>query len=321
MAVDFGLGLPFPGPLKGKPVGHWMEDLNALLPGLEGKFRSLWVTDHFFWLDDPTYEAWTVMSYLAAQFPGYEVGPMVLGQSYRNPGLLAKMAATLQCMSNGRFIMGIGAGWKEDEYVAYNYPFPRVGVRMGELIDTLEIMKRLWTEPGKVTYQGRHYQVIDAWCEPKPTPPPPILIGAKGEQMLKIVARYADWWNISDASLALYTEKLNVLKRHCESIGRDPSTIRWTWFGRVAVARTEAEAQARGRRIFPGENMAELPARGRDIYTKENAFVGTPSQIVELMLPFVDLGVDYFMIEVIDPTNPDVMGMVAEEILPKVSKT
>lgn len=321
MTVDFGLGLPFPGPRRGAPVKHWMDDLDTLLPSLEGKFRSLWITDHFFWLDDPTYEAWTVMSYLAAHFPRYEVGPMVLGQSYRNPALLAKMAATLQCMSEGRFIMGIGAGWKEDEYKAYNYPFPSVGKRMGELINTLEIFKRLWTQPGQVTYQGKHYQVIDAWCEPKPVPPPPILIGAKGEQMLKIVARYADWWNASDANIALYTEKLNILKRHCADIGRDPNSIRWTWFGRLAVGKTEAEAVARGRRIFPGEDLSELPARGRDIYTRDNAFVGTPSQIVELMRPFVELGVDYFMVEVLDPMNPEVMGMVAEDILPKVHRT
>src|SRR5690606_26754605 len=133
---------------------QWLTDLEICVPQLAGHFRSLWMTDHFFWEGSPTLEAWTVLPFLAAKFTHYEVGPMVLGQSYRNPALLALMAASLQTLSNGRFVMGIGAGWKEDEYRAYGYPYPSPGVRLEQLEETLEIFKRLWTEPGKVTYQG-----------------------------------------------------------------------------------------------------------------------------------------------------------------------
>src|SRR3954462_3255092 len=174
MAVDFGLALT-PGSRKGQAGTQWLGELDGSLTPLVGSIRSLWMSDHFAWGDAPTHEAWTVMSYLAARWPQFEVASGVLGQSYRNPALLAKMGATLQILSRGRFIMGIGAGWKEDEYVSYGYPFPSAKIRMEQLDDALEIMKRLWTEPGKVTYQGKHYQVVDAYCEPKPIPVPPIV--------------------------------------------------------------------------------------------------------------------------------------------------
>jgi alkanesulfonate monooxygenase SsuD/methylene tetrahydromethanopterin reductase-like flavin-dependent oxidoreductase (luciferase family) len=302
MAVDFGLGMLW-GPPKGVRPQQWMENLDVSLPRLAGHFKSLWMTDHFFWNGDPTYEAWTVLSYMAAKWPQFDIGPMVLGQSYRNPALLAKMAATLQVLSNGRFIMGIGAGWKEDEYHAYDYPFPRAGIRMEQLIETLEIMKRLWTEPGKVTYEGKHYKVVDAWCEPKPDPIPTIMIGGGGNKTIVISARYADWWNHSDANYEVMKERLAVVDQACEEIGRDPATLRRTWFGRLAVGKTEAEAIA----LSKGE------------YTKENAFVGTALEVVELMQPFVsELGVDYFMLEVLGLPDEWVIETVINEVLPKV---
>ena len=303
MTIDFGLGLLF-GPPPGQ-LNKWLDDLDASLPLLEGHFRSLWMTDHFFWEGKPTYEAMTVLSFLAGRFPAYEVGPMVLGQSYRNPAMLALMAATLQTLSGGRFIMGIGAGWKEDEYRAYNYPFPRAGIRLGELVDTIEIFKRLWTEGGQVTYQGKHYQVTDAWCDPKPDPIPPIMVGGRGNKMLRITAEHADWWNLPDSNIEHYTERLNVLKKHCDDVGREISTLRLTWFGRLAIGKTQAEAEAL--------------AVSRELkYSTDNAFVGTPEQIAQQMGEFIEVGVDYFMIDVIGLPNPDVINLVTQELLPKV---
>src|SRR5579859_3504093 len=134
MSIEFGLALPA-GPAKGQ-IDAYLTDLDKGLPLLGDRFKSLWMTDHFVRGDQPTYEAWTVMAYLAARYPHYEIGPMVLGQSYRNPALLAKMAATLSALCQGRFIMGIGAGWKEDEYHAYNFEFPSAGTRIDQLEDT-----------------------------------------------------------------------------------------------------------------------------------------------------------------------------------------
>jgi alkanesulfonate monooxygenase SsuD/methylene tetrahydromethanopterin reductase-like flavin-dependent oxidoreductase (luciferase family) len=305
MAVDFGLGL-LAGPPKGQP-NQWMGDLETCLPQLEGHFRSLWMTDHFFWDGDPTFEAMTVLSYIAARFPSFDIGPMVLGQSYRNPATLALMASTLQTLSKGRFIMAIGAGWKEDEYRAYNYPYPRAGIRIEELEDTLIILKKLWTEPGKVTYKGKQYQVVDAWCEPKPDPIPPIMVGGAGDKTMALAAKYADWWNLPDSGLERFTDRLNVLKAHCETIGRDISTLRLTWFGRIAIGKTQAEA--------------EMYANSRPMkYTTENAFVGTPDQIAEQMQAFIDLGVDYFMVDVIGLPDPNIIRLTIEELIPKVNR-
>ncbi len=296
MPVEFGLSLPA-GPPKGQ-IDKWLTDLDAVVPRIKGHFSGLWMTDHFFWDGEPTYEAWTVLSFLAGRYPDFELGPVVLGQSYRNPALLAKMAATLQTLSGGRFIMGIGAGWKEDEYRAYGYPYPRPGIRVAQLEDTLVIMTRLWTEPGQVSYQGAHYQITDAYCEPKPDPVPPIIVGGGGRKTMRLAVRFGDGWNIPDASYDTYRDRLAILHGHCEELGRDPASIRKGWFGRLVVGRTEAEARARGGR-----------------WMSDNAFAGTPDQVLAAMQRFVALGCEHFIVEVLDIDRPEVLGMVLEEVV------
>ena len=302
--VDFGLGL-----LHGPPRGaneRFITEMAETLDQLKGYFRSIWMTDHFFWDGAPTYEAWTVMSYLAARFPDFEVGPMVLGQSYRNPATLALMAATLQALSGGKFIMGIGAGWKEDEYRAYNYPYPSPSIRVQQLEETLIILKKMWEEPGQVSYQGRHYAIKEAWCEPKPEPKIPILVGGGGYTTMKHAAKYADIWNLPDKPLGPYVERLNILRRHCEDIDRDPASLRCSWFGRVSLGRTEAEAKARG-------------LSREDKWTPENAFVGTPQSVAEQMNGFVEVGCDYFMVDIIGSPDEDVIGMFTQELIPALN--
>jgi len=299
MPVDFGLVLPA-GPAKGH-INQWMDDLDACIPQLGDSFKSLWMTDHFMWDDEPTYEAWTVLAYMAARWPQFPVGPTVLGQSYRNPALLAKMAATLQTLTGGRFIMGIGAGWKEDEYHAYNFPYPSPGARVEQLEDTLEIMKRLWTTPGNVTYHGKHYQIVDAYCEPKPDPLPIIMVGGGGNKTIKLAVRYGDWWNLPDANFAKYKDRFDVVKATCVDIGRNLSTLRLTWFGRLCIGRTDEEIKRRAGK-----------------WTPQRAFVGTPQQVVEQLKPFIDLGVDYFMVEVLGLSEPGVIDMLKGEVLAKL---
>lgn len=307
MTVDFGFAL-----VEAHPKSHltkWMDDLDALLPQFVGHFQSLWMTDHFFWGEQFAYECWTVLSYLAAKWPTFDVGPMVLGQNYRNPAALAKMAATLQIFSGGRLIVGLGAGWKEDEYRAYNYEYPPLPVRIEQLEDSFEIIKRLWTQPGKVTYHGKHYRIDDAILEPKPDPLPPLLFGGGGKKTTLIAAKHCDWWNYPDANISLYKEKMALIHQHCESIGRDPASIRKTWFGRLVTGATQSEIEA----------LASSQANRK--YTTANAFVGTPAQIVEQMQEFVDAGVSYFMIDILGLPSAEIQGMVVEEILPKVKRS
>lgn len=305
MPVDFCLALVESHPKS--DLNYWMNNLEQLVPHLEGKFKSLWMTDHLFWNEDFAYEVWTVLSYLAAKFPAFDVGPMVLGQNYRNPALVAKMASTLQQFSHGRFIMGLGAGWKEDEYRGYGYELPSAKVRLEQLDDAIEIMKRLWTQPGKVSYQGKHYHIQDAILEPKPVPVPPICVGVKGDNALKIVAKQADWWNVSDVNIRVFKDRSALLDRYCAEIGRDPKSIRRTWFGRVVTGRTESEIQRLA-------NSWKMP------FTTENAFVGTPAQIVEQMAEFVAAGCDYFMIDILGLPDQTILYMVLDEIVPAVRK-
>jgi hypothetical protein len=252
MAIDFGLSVPA-GPPAGQ-TARWLRDLDVIVPRLAGYFRGLWMTDHFFWEEAPTYEAWTVLSVLADRYPTFEIGPIVLGQGYRNPALMAKMAATLQALSGGRFVMGIGAGWKEDEYHAYGYPYPRPGIRVSQLEDTLEIFKRLWTQPGKVSYQGKHYHIKDAYCEPKPDPVPPLLVGGGGDRTTLLAARFADWWNIPDAGWPKYSDRLRVVREHCVTIGATrPACARrgsggWRW---ASPRRKRGSVAGAGRRTTP----------------------------------------------------------------------
>ncbi len=300
MKIEFGLVLPS-GPRKDH-VETWLDDLDSHIPGLERAFASLWMTDHFCRDEIPVYEAWTVMAFAAARWPQFSIGPMVLGQSYRNPALLAKMGATLQSLSQGRFIMAIGAGWKEDEYHAYGYPFPPASTRIEQLGETLEIVRRMWNEPGPVTYQGKHYRITDAYCEPRPDPAPTLIVGGGGRKTMKLAVEYADWWNLPDADAMQCEQRVTILHKLCAEAGRDPNSLRITWFGRLAVA----------------DSLAAAKALSGGRWTQENAIVGTPAQVIEQIEAFKAAGVSYFMVEVLGLTDPATRARVLEQVLPRV---
>jgi len=254
------------------------------------------MTDHFFWGDSPTHEAWTAVTYLAALLPDFDLGTLVLGQGYRNPALLAKMAATLQWLSGGRLILGLGAGWKEDEYHAYGYDFPPASARIVQLEEALIIIKRLWYDKNPVSYYGRHYRIVDAYCEPQPNPIPPLMVGGGGRKTLRVTAQHANWWNYSGKTPQLYREKVNQLHERCEYIGRHPSEIRLTWLGKLAVGRNSADLN----RIDPAD---DAPLRG------------TPDQVVEQISHFMELGVETFIFELPDLGDTDRVQMIAEKVL------
>ena len=172
-------------------------------------------------------ECWTTLAFLAARYPEMTWGTIVMAQSYRNPALLAKMTATLCDLIPGKVIFGIGAGWKEDEYLGYGYDFPAPAVRIRQMEEAIEIAKRLWSEDDvtMASWAGTYYRVEHAFCDPKPDPLPPIMIGGSGEQLtLRIVATHADWWNGMGAP-ETFARKCEVLKRHCDAVGRDYDAI------------------------------------------------------------------------------------------------
>jgi alkanesulfonate monooxygenase SsuD/methylene tetrahydromethanopterin reductase-like flavin-dependent oxidoreductase (luciferase family) len=307
--IEFGWRVPA-FPVDGSKSTEFVQQIMDNLRQIQGKFDSAWVADHFIpWAnfqsdETDTLECLTAINYLAGAFPQLDFGTIVLCQSYRNPALLAKMTATLQLLSGGRFILGIGAGWKADEYRAYNYEFPKPAVRIRQLEETVEIVKLLWKD-APASYEGNHYKIENAYCEPKPDPLPPIMIGGGGEQLtLRVVAKHADWWNFPGGTLENYKHKLDVLRGHCDAVGRDYEEIRKTWAcEQVAVAATEEEAE----RI-----AAASPFSGN------NLLVGTPEQVAEGLRSFTEVGVTYFILRFCDFPRNEGLLRFAEEVMPLV---
>lgn len=193
-------------------------------------YDTAWVFDHFLPIfSDPTgpcLEGWTVLAALAIATRNVRLGVMVTGNTYRHPAVLAKMATTVDIISGGRLILGIGAGWFELEHQEYGVPFHTTGGRLRRLDEALDLIKLLWTQE-RASFNGRYYSLKDASFNPKPLqkPHPPILVGASGENIaLGLVARHAQMWN-SFGTPDVFRHKIARLRDHCERIGRDPATI------------------------------------------------------------------------------------------------
>jgi alkanesulfonate monooxygenase SsuD/methylene tetrahydromethanopterin reductase-like flavin-dependent oxidoreductase (luciferase family) len=305
-SIQFGFIMP--AELRSQNArADYVENLNRALTLITGHFDSAWIVDHLMFDDTAVLEAFTILTYMAAQHPNLKFGHTVLCQSFRNPALLAKMAATLQFLSNGRFILGLGAGWHEAEYRAYGYDFPPNSIRVEQLEETLQIIKALWTQE-KATFNGKHYRVIDAYLEPKPNPIPPIMIGAFRPKMLRLTAQYADCWNVSSTTIENYRRMSAELDRACLEMGRDPSTLRRTWGGGCACAPTRQEAES----LIKGQWSDDDDPDNFD-------FIGTPQQIIDQMRSFIELGVDYFMLDCDGFPNLTTLELLISEILPTLN--
>jgi len=288
-------------------MGIYTSTLHRALEMISGVFDSAWTVDHLQDGDSAMMEGFTTIAYLAGAHPRLKFGNTVLCQSFRSPALLAKMASTLQFLSVGRFILGIGAGWDAEEYFAYGYDFPPDGVRVEQLEETLQIIRAMWTEK-QVTFEGKHYRVNGAFCEPKPDPLPPIMVGAFRPRMLQLTAKYADWWNASSSWLRIYQRMSGQLERACAEVGRDPASVRRTWCGGIAIARTQKQAEAlAGTRIN---------AQAED---SDFGFVGTPPQVIEQMRAFTDLGVDYFMLGCEGFPSLEPLELLVNEVAPALN--
>ncbi len=212
-------------------------------------FDSVWVCDHFYGYQrrsDPFLESWTTLTWLAARYPEVEVGHQVLGIGYRNPALLAKMASTLQTLSKGRFTLGVGAGYREEEYVAYGYEFPRAPVRIAQLEEAVQICRLMWTE-SNATFSGKHFAIEDATCEPSPSPVPPILIGGSGERLLlPVVGRRADLWNTNTKyGMEAFRRRREIVRASAAQSGRDPDEIVLTVTHDLTFPASAAESAAK----------------------------------------------------------------------------
>ena len=280
-------------------------------------FDSVWLFDHFHTYYKPvletTFECWTSTAALARDTSRIRIGQMVTCNGYRNPALMAKMASTVDVLSHGRLDFGIGAGWYEHEYRAYGYEYPPTpGDRLRRLDEALQVITAMWTEP-YATFDGQYYQVAGAINEPKGVqkPHPPIWIGGSGEKVtLKLAAKYGDAINLGGHvnDMAFYHHKLDVLKAHCDSVGRDPADL----IHSANVVTTLLQ---------PGDDPVALTERYRRGQTleeyKANSVVGGPQEVIDTYGRLIDAGIDYIIVaDLPGVASTDILERVASEVLP-----
>lgn len=295
----------------------FVQKIFDYLDNLDDIYESVWVPDHLLPThpipprkDDQVFrndylECLTTTSYLMPLYPRLKFGQAVICNSFRNPALLAKMTSTLQVLSGGRFILGIGAGWYPFEHIQYGYNFPPPWLRVKKLDEAIQIIKIMWTEDN-VTFHGKHYHIENAYCNPKPNPIPPIMIGGGGEKVtLRIVAKYADWWSGNFLDETAYAHKLSVLSKHCDKVGRDFDDIvkcsQWC----VAVADSDEEALK--------------IAKQSQYYHERLYLVGTPETISSQLGKLVDVGVDYLQIYFPQYNNVETSKLFAQEVIPEIN--
>ena len=276
-------------------------------------FHSVWFVDHMWGRGLPDFEhleAWTLMSAIAAVTERIGIGTLVLCNSYRSPSLLAKMAASLDNVSSGRLVLGLGTGWMEEEYLAYGYPFPPPRVRIEQLEEALCIIKLLLTEP-RASFQGKYYAIEDAVNNPKPVqkPRPPILIGGAGEKrLLRVVAEHADIWNCPNNVAPSLPHKLDVLKRHCDTIGRDPQSIE--------VSEQSIMVLGRNQKDLRGKMQFAKQALGATFDVEQTALRGTPEQLIEAIENRSRQGVTFFTTLFGDMNQPETLELFAKTVAP-----
>jgi F420-dependent oxidoreductase-like protein len=308
-----------------EPAKQWETTLSVARTIERLGFESVWVYDHFHTFPEPsqesTFEAWTLMAALAASTETVRLGQMCTCNGYRSPAYLAKVATTIDNISGGRLEMGIGAGWYEHEFKGYGYPFPKPAVRIGELAESVEIMRRMWTED-EVDWDGKYYKLEGAICRPKPVQQPhiPLWIAGGGEQLtLRISARHAAYTNFG-ATLEEFIHKSSVLADHCREVGTDFDAIVRSSNFNIICEETEADVEEKlgwirshFRPFVTEERLEQLVAMWRRT-------AGTPEQIVAKLQPWVDAGLDYMILYAQDSAyDTSALERFAREVVPAFS--
>ena len=292
--ISFGVFLPFYAfQNESEPALLFPRIRDVVLECERLGYHSVWLDDHLMYGNRSILECWSTLAALSVVTTRIRLGTMVTCASFRNPGLLAKIAAALDVISGGRLEFGIGAGVQKAEHRAYGFPFPTAGVRIERLREAVAVIKALWSEE-KTSFEGKHYRVKEAVCEPKPLqkPHPPITVGGSGEKLLlRVTAQHADrydWGYVP--SLELYGHKLKVLESHCSAVGRDSREIEKSCWpgGQVVIARNRGELREKIVREKPESVALE------DF--EKTSLIGTPDACVRKLQPYVDLGVTHFML-------------------------
>ena len=282
-------------------------------------YDSLWVFDHFYpiFTPDPAgpcMENWTLLGALSQRTTRARIGAMVNSNTYRNPCLTAKMAATLDQVSGGRLNLGLGAGWYELEHRSFGFDFKTIRGRLEALDESCQIVKSMFTED-KTTLKGKHYNVVDAVCNPKPLQKPriPIMIGGRGEKsLLKIVAKHADMWNTMHANSAEMKRLIEVIERHGDTVGRNTDEIEKTIMMPLCY---KASSDREQMILATVAGMARItPEQARD-----RVMIGGKEDCLEKIAQYAKVGVTHFIFTLRWPhLVEDEFQAFAEEVVPAV---
>jgi F420-dependent oxidoreductase-like protein len=275
-------------------------------------YDSVWIPDHLRVVavapGSPCFEAWTTLTGVLMGTERVVAGPMVLSEAFRNPAWLANAAATLDHMSNGRLILGIGAGWYEGEYLAYGYPWASGGERVERLGEALEIITRFWRGDGE-GFEGRHYRAAGTSDAPRPLqkPHPPIWVGGQGPKLLRLAARYADAWNAPVLSAEQIAERVETLRRLCEDAGRTMVDV--TYEGPVWIDQDEERIENRLERNRTAENPTQRT------YARV-AIAGTPAQVTARLKEYAAAGVSHVVCHFGRTTDLRGTELFARDVMP-----
>ena len=304
------MGLQLRRVYPGKYGNHFDTMLAVAQACEEAGLDSVWMPDHTMFPDAahpekevPVMECFVVLAAIAARTSRIRLGELVTGVPYRNPALLAKMCTTLDVVSHGRTIVGLGAAWHEPEFAAYGWPFPPVGERMEMLEEAVQIVQRMFTQR-PTSFSGKYYIVREAYNDPMPVqkPRPPILIGGDGERVtLRLVAQYADFCNVF-GDPATVGHKFEVLRRHCEAVGRPHTEITRSNHLGILVARDKVELAAK-----------------QEKHPNFDGIAGTPDAVVAQLQEYAAAGSQYVTFHLADADDIAAIELLGKRVLPEVA--
>jgi F420-dependent oxidoreductase-like protein len=285
-------------------------------------FDSLWVNDHllpsFGPEDAANLESWTILAAMATATSRVKIGAMVTSNTFRHPVVLAKMATTIDHLSNGRLVLGIGTGYLESEHKAYGITLPPVKERLDQFEEAIEVILKLWSTEPTVSFKGHYYTLVNAPFAPKPVqkPHPPIMIGGTGEKrLLPLVARYAQMWNIPSMAPEEIAAKTKVLEQACLKIKRNCAEIEHSYLTPLFIKADPAGAQELLQRVAQVRGISIEQAR-------KSILVGDPAAIRQQIQGYIDVGVTHFIINLRRPGLYDREGvrLFAKEVMPAFRK-